>query len=378
MFALKRKAGCLLLAVTGTFLYAQAPQQRCHQDIQTSPPLGRSIEAGGHKLHIRCTGSGSPTVVFEAGAGAFSLDWWNVQAEVSKFTRACSYDRAGFAWSEPGPTPRTGDRIAEELHALLNNAGEKPPYLMVGHSFGGIYVRIFQSKYPNEVAGVVLVDSSHEDMHLAIGRMGSKTMKLVQPRLYPSKEEWAKLFVPVPDEKPSQGPPAGPMIIRRSGTTDLPEEFRTLPLEVQCLRASAVSQESYFEMDIDSRDNMGESLAQLFAGRKVAEFPLGGIPLIVLSRGSQDGPEPKLTPEQVRLLAEERVRLQADLAKLSRKGSQQIVEGSGHDIHLDQPKIVVSAIRRVLENIGTSGETPVPRPIAIGREIVRINRVVPS
>ena len=125
-----------------------------------SPP-GSLIDVGGPKLHIACAGEGTPTVILEAALGASSVSWSLVQPEVARLTRVCSYDRAGFGWSGAGPLPRTGRRIASERHVLLERAGVAPLYLLVGHSFGGIVMRVFARDYRSEVAGIVFVDTAH-------------------------------------------------------------------------------------------------------------------------------------------------------------------------------------------------------------------------
>ena len=127
------------------------------------PPPGELVDVGGHSLHINCVGEGSPTVILESGSGATSVDWANIQPEVANTTRVCAYDRAGSGWSEPGPGPGDPQQIAGELHTLLGNAGIDGPYVLVGHSFGGLYVRMYAELYPNEVEGMVLVDSSHPE-----------------------------------------------------------------------------------------------------------------------------------------------------------------------------------------------------------------------
>jgi len=123
-------------------------------------PLGKLYEVGGHKMHLYRTGNGNsrPAVVLEAGAGAFSLDWYLVQQEAAKFATVCSYDRAGHAWSELGPHPRTMKQAAYDLRRLLAKAGVPGPYVMVGHSLGISFVRVFATEYPNDVVGMVLVD----------------------------------------------------------------------------------------------------------------------------------------------------------------------------------------------------------------------------
>ena len=150
-------AGLIALMLAGVAACAWASAS------ETDAAPGTFVDVGSHRLHIHCTGRGSPAVVFESGLGSTSLDWVNVQPEVSRFTRACSYDRAGYGWSESGPEPRHADRIAGELDRLLVRADVPPPYVLVGHSFGGLAVRLFVArKEPRAVAGLVLVDAAHE------------------------------------------------------------------------------------------------------------------------------------------------------------------------------------------------------------------------
>src|SRR5215217_7821518 len=126
------------------------------------PPPGEMVDVGGYSLHINCLGQGSPTVVLDAGLGEFSAHWVRVQRKVSDTTRVCAYDRAGMGWSEMGPEPRDAKQITGELHTLLNKAGIEGPYVLVCHSLGGMYMLTYAHRYPDEVAGVALVDSSTE------------------------------------------------------------------------------------------------------------------------------------------------------------------------------------------------------------------------
>jgi pimeloyl-ACP methyl ester carboxylesterase len=155
-------AGALLLAAAAAG--AAYESVSAAQDAAANPPPGRLVDVGGHRLHISCTGTGSPTVVFESGLAGMSADWANVQPQVASTTRACAYDRAGIAWSDSGPEPRDPRHIATELHALLAGADVGGSYVLAGHSFGGLYVRVFADLYPEQVAGLVLVDASHPDM----------------------------------------------------------------------------------------------------------------------------------------------------------------------------------------------------------------------
>ena len=132
------------------------------------PPLGKLVDAGGHLIHLNVMGKDDPAVIMENGSFDFSFIWSLVQPEVSKFTRVVSYDRAGYAWSETGPLPRTSHQLVYELHTALQNSGIKGPYILVGQSFGGFLVRAFARYYPKEVAGMVLVDVLNEDERINI------------------------------------------------------------------------------------------------------------------------------------------------------------------------------------------------------------------
>jgi pimeloyl-ACP methyl ester carboxylesterase len=147
-------------------LFALAVAGAIYQAIATMraerayPPPGEMVDVGGYSLHINCVGQGSPTVVLDAGSGGFSAQWVRVQREVSGTIRVCAYDRAGMGWSEMGPDPRDAKQITGELHTLLSKAGIEGPYVLVGHSFGGMYMKTYAARYPDEVAGAALVDSS--------------------------------------------------------------------------------------------------------------------------------------------------------------------------------------------------------------------------
>jgi pimeloyl-ACP methyl ester carboxylesterase len=126
-------------------------------------PLGQLIDLGGYKMHLFCTGQGSPTVILSPGSGDFSFDWTLVQPKVAKMTRVCSYDHGGEAWSDLGPLPRTVSQEVFDLHRALAKANIPGPYILVGHSSGGMVMRLFAATYPTEVVGMVLVDGSHEE-----------------------------------------------------------------------------------------------------------------------------------------------------------------------------------------------------------------------
>jgi pimeloyl-ACP methyl ester carboxylesterase len=148
------------LAIAG-FIYQTISEA---SDRAAHPAPGQLVDIGdGRRLHLQCAGSGEPVVILDAGLGGFSSDWYWVQKEVAGVTHVCAYDRAGAGWSDPGPTPRDAAAITGDLHALLTAAGIEGPYVLAGHSFGGLGVRAYAAAFPDEVAGLVLVDSSHPE-----------------------------------------------------------------------------------------------------------------------------------------------------------------------------------------------------------------------
>src|ERR671920_821193 len=151
--------GLLTLAVIGAIYQVIATQI----DQRTYPPPGELVDVGTHSLHINCVGQGSPTVILEAANFGMSAHWVRVQQQLAQTTRVCAYDRAGMGWSESGPEPRDARQVSGELHTLLKGTGTERPYVLVGHSYGGLYARMYAARYPNQVSGVVLVDSSHPE-----------------------------------------------------------------------------------------------------------------------------------------------------------------------------------------------------------------------
>ena len=132
-----------------------------HLSLRNNPPPGRLVELNGRQVHLLCSGEGAPTVILEAGAG--SLAWMSVFSEIAELTRVCTYDRPGYGWSEPASSPRTAETIVQELKMLLQAADIKPPYVLSGHSLGGLLMQLYAARFPNDFEGVVLVDSSHPD-----------------------------------------------------------------------------------------------------------------------------------------------------------------------------------------------------------------------
>jgi pimeloyl-ACP methyl ester carboxylesterase len=305
-------------------------------------PLGRLVDVGGRRLHVHCTGKG-PTVLLIPGAGAFSFDWSLVRAKAEGSFRVCSADRAGFAWSDPPAGDVSAAGVAADLRAALRGAGERAPYVVVGHSYGAIYARVLQQRWPDEVAGMVLVDPSHEDMLLAVGRMGSKTMRVVKPRLYASDAAWAALFDGAGDMEPCSN-------AAEDSDPNPPKaaEGRDFPPAVRKLRQWAQSAPGFMDLDFSYREAMRRDLAELHAARQRNQQPLGNTPLVVIAAGAVDpGDGPKISAAQAAALRRHRPLLMFDLLRLSARSELWLSPGSSHDVHVDDPEIVVRGIRKL-------------------------------
>jgi pimeloyl-ACP methyl ester carboxylesterase len=312
-------------------------------DANPRQPLGRLVDVGGWRLHLNCSGvrkRNGPTVVLESGSGDFSFDWSLVQPGVAPFAQVCSYDRAGNAWSDPGPRPRTMRQIVYELHKALTQAGEKGPYVLVGQSIGGILVRTFARQYPKEVCGMVLVDSTHEDTQLYLNGKIQRMRELSQGRTIPQIQTAISLADKSisPEERQQIE-----KFMKEVGPLRIEEPFNRLPPEMQKLRLWALAQPQHYAADNDPY--WGEEFAEIYAYRKTHQYPLGDIPLIVLTRGKSEYPD----TEEGRQLNEDRKRMQLNLLQLSNNCKQAIAEASGHHIQLDDPQLVIVAIREVVQ-----------------------------
>lgn len=285
--------------------------------IDSENPPGMKIWRGSYNLHIYCTGVGSPTVILESGLGGNYLDWVLVQPEIARFTRVCSYDRAGYGWSGSGPLPRSVSRIATELDVLLRLAGEASPYILTGHSFGGLISQFFASKYHEKVAGMVLVDSSSIEQFKRLETDKSTT------RLTPTKSSFVLYnSTVIPDSIPREFKPlARSLATRRKAVRTLYSELRHFRNSVDILR-------------------------QL-------ETPHEGIPVTVISRGSSA--QTGSSPDRIKKRETVWMQLQEELA--SRNNTSLLVsEKSGHYIQLSDPGIVINAVKSVLNDIRNKGQ----------------------
>jgi pimeloyl-ACP methyl ester carboxylesterase len=292
------------------------------------PPIGRLVDVGGCRLHLACQGEGSPTVVMEAAIGETGLLWSLVQPAVAQLTRACVYDRAGLGWSDPSPRPRTAAALmVEELHALLATAEIPGPYVLVGHSLGGLLVRLYAARYPQEVAGLVLVDSAHEQQY----RRAPKEIRELLPQL----EEQARQQL------------EGLRALIESGSLDagmLPVPPGLPAAAADTFRALVAASPNHIETLIAEQQAVQAIHAELAAAQITS---LGDLPLMVLSHG-QPMAMPGLTDAANQANEQLWQQLQAELAGLSSQGRLVVAEGSGHYIQLERPELVIDAIAEVV------------------------------
>jgi pimeloyl-ACP methyl ester carboxylesterase len=291
-----------ILPILGYFYekWAAARAKRRH-----TPP-GKQVNIGAQGLHMVIQGEqhSGVTVILESGAGGYSLEWRDVQANIAQFARVVAYDRAGRGWSDAGVMPRLPQRIASELHVLLKHAGVQPPYILVGQSLGGFYVRQFAAMYPQEVAGLVLVDASHPEMH-QYPEAGMDDIKIgLAKDALKTRLGWKRL----------RG-------IKPYGF------YETLPISLK---------RAWVDLEPGNTDATISEILSVVDGIALPKN-LGNLPLTVLTR----------TPSKS-ALSPIWQKLQADLATLSTNSTHLIAEKAGHNIHHDDPKLVVEAVRQIV------------------------------
>jgi pimeloyl-ACP methyl ester carboxylesterase len=300
------------------------------QDSLPSPP-GQLVDiGGGRRLHLLCTGLGAPTIVLEAGASSFAIDWTLVQRQLERTSRVCSYDRAGMGWSDP---ELAGGNTAEDLSALLRAAGERPPFVLVGASRGGLLIRRYLLEHPADVAGLVFVDPASEDrLFTMLNGEGVLIAALTAEQL---QSTFPTQAVPIPRRKPQTGSPFD----------KLPPDLYQVRIKLDERLIASAPDSVPPEVVARSQERERQFLARLLASRSGAPSPFGDRPTIVLSRGDERNAE--------------REKVHAGIAQLSTNSRQTVVIGAGHEIHLFAPDSVVLAVNDVLQAIRS--KTPLPR-----------------
>jgi pimeloyl-ACP methyl ester carboxylesterase len=324
----------LILLVGLTWAFGSRTKARLAANY---PAPGRMVDVGGYRMHVNCQGAsvaGSPTVVMEAAHSEPGLSWAGIQPEVAKFARVCTYDRAGLGWSERSPKPRTAPSIVDELHTLLARAGIEPPYVLVGHSIGGLYVRLYAHEYPEQVAGMVLVDSTHEEQYARMPEGIVKMQKLsnkVAPMIFGLLQALNSIGLMA-------------LLAERKSIWPLP-----IPPEGQAAYMSIVfSGTRHLETAARETTSIQESFTVVRA-QQIGS--LGDIPLTIISAGrpaiSAGHGISAADAEQMKRLQDE---MHAELAALSTRGKRVIAKESGHYVQVDQPQVVIDAIREVVES----------------------------
>ena len=293
-------AALLVVALLGLRYERRARQQ----DAAAIHPPGKLVDLSGYRLHLYCTSGGDPAVILEHGHRATYLDWYLVQPELAKFTRVCSYDRAGYGWSDPSPRNRTPSIMADELRSALQAAGERPPYILVGHSFGAMTAIAFAHKFPDEVAGLVLVDgSTPESLPQASTRekLWMRMMKLTMPFGLPRWRGWC-----------DGGPP-----------------------EIAAVKQALTCRSQHLETILR------EDAAFPIAAREVrAIASLGSLPMVTIARDPTTGDNPKFEARHAQQLRE--------IAKLSTNSKFVVAAGSAHDVPLARPDVIIEAVKDLL------------------------------
>jgi pimeloyl-ACP methyl ester carboxylesterase len=320
----------LIVTLVGTgAIYEQVGSARASR---IRPP-GQMVDIGGRRIQMDCRGSGSPTVVLESGLDYMgSLSWAAVHDSIATTTRVCAYSRAGILWSDRSKATYTAASVATDLHAALTAAGERTPFVMVGHSIGGPYVTVFTSMYPTDVAGLVLVDPSHPDQFPKLEAISGMNMKPMPGQLALGvKLRWTGVVRMMAD-----APVNTPESAAKAAKAFMPRSLKALLHEVR---------------GVDS------TLAAMGRART-----LGDRPLVVLSAMKGMSPEELkmmgLTAEQGEGITQALTHLHDDEATWSTRGTNELVPDAGHYIQLDRPAVVVAAVRRVVEDVRT------PRAVA--------------
>lgn len=299
------------------------------RDAERLPMPGVLVDAGGHKLHLYCSGQGTPLVLLENGLGADYTAWQRVQPAVAKFTRVCSYDRAGMGWSEPANNPTRAQYVVADLHRLLTNAGIHGPMILVGWSAGGLFARRYVHDYPSGIVGLVLVESSHEQQGWRLPKLPNqdqaeadqnRTLTLCRYTQWTGLERALGIFEKIAVAQHFDGA--------------LRDAF--VAMANQSDFCAGIQQENTgFPADVQS---------------KAQPASLGALPLVVLTRGKPMLPSDlpfRARVDDLRKTDAAWFRMQAELATLSSHSTQRRVAGSGHAIPLDRPDVLVAALREM-------------------------------
>ena len=279
---------------------------KAETDDGLGQPPGAFFSLETNKIHLHCVGEGSPIIVFDSGVGGSHMDWINVQSSAGELTQACSYDRSGYGWSEMGIKPRTSKRIVNELTQLLKKAKKEPPYILVGHSFGGLNMQLFARANPDNVIGLILIDSIHVEQYKRFEDAGIEIPTVNTTRfLLGSKDQV---------------------------TRGMPEEYKDIAYKL--VRSDKALSSMFNELR-----NINISTEEI---KNANEMP--DIPVTVITHGKK-----VWDSAMFKNMEEIWLELQAKLSKSTSKGKLLVAEESGHNIHLNQPKLILDEIIIILK-----------------------------
>ena len=338
------------MAILLTLPFACTPTIASTAGAQAPPPIGRLIDVGGYRLHLHCSGRGTPTIVLIAGAGDYSFDWSLIQPELSKQTTVCSYDRPGFAWSDVGPNPRTMGQEALELHLLLQRGGVRTPVLLVGHSIGGLIARVYAREYPKEVAGIALVDATSEDTQLNYRGNIVRIRETAQPRAVPAPTIGLSATLPKASAK-AQNEFA--QMQHMLGQPAIEAPYNRLPVAVQRLRLWAES-DTTKRAAIAQEDFWPEELQQIHDDRVRNPRQLRDVPLLILGAGRAEPAPQDLKPDQLaqfEQMKKEKRRQREESVQLSSNSRSFFDPRSGHHIQLEDPEWLIRLLLAELDVI---------------------------
>jgi pimeloyl-ACP methyl ester carboxylesterase len=330
----------LMILATANVLIVGVGINSCVNSVLTEsfrvrhPEPGTDYMVNGKRMHMNCTGAGSPTVVLDSGLGWDSLEWGGVQPALAKGTRVCSYDRPGFGLSEAQPGPRDAAHIAGELHALLGAGGVTGPIVLMGHSIAGMYIRAYATRYPEQVSGLVFVDSStplqNRDARLNTGQGTGMPL-------------WESILQ-----------------MRAAAIVGYPR------LKGDCATPEAGADAG---LDHETAARMGEDLCHVHYKAVQAEYdgfdasgqetvhtgPYGDLPILVISQDTtKQFSSPRPTERELEF-ARTWDGMQEDLKNLSTRGRRVVAKGSGHNITLERPEVIEREVPKLIESIRGNG-----------------------
>lgn len=295
-------------------------------DARRFPPPGQLVDVGAGRLHIDCSGESGPVVLLDAGGGDSSLSWSEVQARLSRHARVCSYDRAGLGWSDAIAGAHTSLDHVSYLERLLDESRLEGPYVLVGHSFGGLNAQLFASRNPGRVAGLVLVDSAHPGL---FERMPE--LKGLQQDFIRSVRVLAWFGVP--------------RLAFALGLEDPLPDSADVPSRVRSMYVAQLSRARHWDEALRMNEHLDASLSQAPPAEALPD-----VPTVVITRGRAEE-QPTLDWQQIEQVWQE---LQRELAEELPSAELMVAEQSGHLVPLEQPSAIVAAVQRVLERVRPS------------------------